>query len=184
MDNYTPSAIPLYANRPNCWTRSQLDVPQEEYRTICSVWNVGLAAYSVTSFSEAPPTPPVPTDFWGIIKRWGNTWMWKNLTIRGDVSWLVELITDNTLVVVTDGSYMKDTYPHLTLAAFIRGGIHKKNSGLKKKAKKVPRVFFQNWCSGTKTKVRSGCRRSPPLRQCCRFPSHRKSTPLASIACH
>ncbi len=48
-----------------------------------------------------------------------------------------------------------------------RGGIHKKISGLEKKAKKVPRVFFQNWCSGTKTKVRSGCRRSPPLCQCC-----------------
>ncbi len=27
--------------------------------------------------------------------------------------------------------------------------------------KKVPRVFFQNKCSGTNTKVRSGCRRSP-----------------------
>jgi hypothetical protein len=39
--------------------------------------------------------------------------------------------------------------------------IHKKISGLEKKAKKVPRVFFQNWCSGTKTKVRSGCRLSP-----------------------
>ncbi len=89
MDIYTPLAIPLYANRPNCWTRSQLDVPQEEYGTICSVRNVGLAAYSVTSFSEAPPTPLVPTDFWSIIERWGNTWMRKNLTIRGDVSWLV-----------------------------------------------------------------------------------------------
>jgi hypothetical protein len=44
-----------------------------------------------------------------------------------------------------------------------RGGIHKKISALEKIAKKVPRVFFQNWCSGTYTKVRSGCRRSPPL---------------------
>jgi hypothetical protein len=31
----------------------------------------------------------------------------------------VELITDNSLVVVMDGSYMKDTYAHLTSAAFI-----------------------------------------------------------------
>ena len=62
-------------------------------------------------------------------------------------------------------------------AAFI-----KKLAGSEKKTKKVPRVFFQNKCSGTKTKVRSGCRRSPPPRQFCQFPSHRKSTPLASIA--
>jgi hypothetical protein len=68
-----------------------------------------------------------------------------------------------------------------------RGGIHKKVSALEKKAKKVPRVFFRNWCSRTKTKVRSGCRRSPlspPPRQFCRFPSHRKSSPLASNARH
>jgi hypothetical protein len=31
----------------------------------------------------------------------------------------------------------------------IRGCIHKKISGLEQKAKKVPRVFFKNWCSGT-----------------------------------
>ena len=43
-----------------------------------------------------------------------------------------------------------------------RGGIHKKISGLENKRRKF-HVFFQNWCLGTKTKVRSGCRRSPPL---------------------
>ena len=48
-----------------------------------------------------------------------------------------------------------------TMTHMNRGCIDKKISGLKKKAKKVPRVFFQNKCSGTKTKVRSGCRRSP-----------------------
>ncbi len=65
-----------------------------------------------------------------------------------------------------------------------RGGIHKKISGLEKKAKKVPRVFFQNWCSGTKTKGRSGCRRSPLLPPSPPLLARRKSTPLASIACH
>jgi hypothetical protein len=45
--------------------------------------------------------------------------MWENLTIKGDVSWLAEAITDNSLVTVTDGSYMKDMHPHLNSAAFI-----------------------------------------------------------------
>jgi hypothetical protein len=71
------------------------------------------------------------------------------------------------------------------LCVQLGAALIKKLAGSKKKAKKVPRVFFQNKCSGTKTKVRSGCRGSPPLpppRRFCQFPSHRKLTPLASIA--
>jgi hypothetical protein len=45
--------------------------------------------------------------------------MWDNLLIRGEVSWLVELIADNSLVVVTNGSYMKEVYPNINSAAFI-----------------------------------------------------------------
>jgi hypothetical protein len=119
MDIYTPSAIPQYANCPNCWTRSRLDVPHEELGKICSVQNVTLAVYSVVSSCAGPPTPAPPTDFWSMVESWGNTWMWDNLTIRGDISWLAESIADNSLVAVTDGSYMKDVYPHLTLAAFV-----------------------------------------------------------------
>jgi hypothetical protein len=54
-----------------------------------------------------------------VIESWGNTWLWDNLTIRGDVSWLANSIADNSLTAVTDGSYMKDTYPHLNSAAFV-----------------------------------------------------------------
>ncbi len=45
--------------------------------------------------------------------------MWDNLTIRGETLWLAEAIADNTLIVVTDGSYMKETYPHINSAAFV-----------------------------------------------------------------
>jgi hypothetical protein len=119
MDMYTPSAVPLYANQPNCWTRSRLDVPQKELGIICSIQNVALAVYSMVSSSMGPPTLAPPTDFWSAVKGWGNTWMWGNLTKRGDVSWLVESIADNSLVAVTDGFYIKDTYPQLNSAAFV-----------------------------------------------------------------
>ncbi len=119
MDIYTPSTVPLYANQPNCWTQSQLDVPHEELGDICSVQNAALAVYSVVSSSAGPPTLAPPTDFWRVVEGWGNTWMWDNLTLRGDVSWLVESITDNSLVAVTDGSYMKDMYPQLNSATFV-----------------------------------------------------------------
>jgi len=119
MDIYIPSAPAPEANRPINWTRLREEVPREDLGMICSVQNHGLAEYRVTSTSLAPVPPPAPTDFWGIIDKWGNGWMWNNLIIRGDALWLEESIIDNSLVAVTDGSYMKDTYPYLTLAAFI-----------------------------------------------------------------
>ena len=117
MDIYIPSAPAPEANRPINWTRLREEVPREDLGMICSVQNHGLAEYRVTSTSSAPVPPPAPTDFWGIIDKWGNGWMWNNLIIRGDALWLEESIIDNSLVAVTDGSYMKDTYPYLTSAA-------------------------------------------------------------------
>jgi hypothetical protein len=119
MDIYTPSAVPFYANRPNCWTQSWLNVTHEEIGNICSVRNVGLAVYSVISSAAGPPTPAAPTEFWSVVEGWGNTWMWDNLIIRGDNTWLAKSIADNSLVAVMEGSYMKDMYPHLNSAAFV-----------------------------------------------------------------
>jgi hypothetical protein len=39
--------------------------------------------------------------------------------MRGEVSWLTEWIADNSLVAVTNGSYMKEVYPNINLAAFV-----------------------------------------------------------------
>jgi hypothetical protein len=119
MDIYTPSAIPLYANRPNFWMRSWIKVPWEELGDTCLVKPVALAVYSILSTSASPPTPIPPADFWHAIKVWGNSWMWDYVLIRGEVSWLAELIADNSLLVVTNGSYMKEVYPNINSAAFI-----------------------------------------------------------------
>jgi hypothetical protein len=67
-----------------------------------------------------------------------------------------------------------------TGAAFI-----KKNSGLKKKQRKFHVFFFKISVRGPKQKLGRGADApllSLPPRQFCQFPSHRKSTPLASIA--
>jgi hypothetical protein len=66
----------------------------------------------------APPVRTTPTNFWEVIQGWGNEWLWDNLVITGDTSWIAESIADNSCVVVTDGSYMKDVYPNLNSAAF------------------------------------------------------------------
>jgi hypothetical protein len=43
MDVYKHSLVRNYANRPNCWTRSRIDVPQVDQGEICSMKDVALA---------------------------------------------------------------------------------------------------------------------------------------------
>jgi hypothetical protein len=66
-----------------------------------------------------PPIKTAPSNFWEAIQGWGNTWLWDNLVLSGDTSWIAEAIADNTCVMVTDGSYMKEVYPNLNSAAFV-----------------------------------------------------------------
>ena len=69
-----------------------------------------------------------------VLNEWGHTWMWESLNLSGDGedkagAWLKEAIEENTLVAVTDGSYMKELYPDMNSCAFIlecsrgRGGV-------------------------------------------------------------
>jgi hypothetical protein len=50
--------------------------------------------------------------------------MWESLKLSGDGdnetgTWVKEAIKDNSLVAVTDGSYMKELYPDMNSCAFI-----------------------------------------------------------------
>ena len=39
--------------------------------------------------------------------------------MQGGIHWIEQAITDDSLLVVTDGSYMQETFPNVCLAAFI-----------------------------------------------------------------
>jgi hypothetical protein len=45
--------------------------------------------------------------------------MWEEMCLTGDDSWLAMVIQENTLVAVTDGSYMRKLYPNMNSCAFI-----------------------------------------------------------------
>ena len=60
-----------------------------------------------------------PSTFWEVIRGWGNSWMWDNLAIMGDLDWIAALIADNSCVAITDALYMKDLYPYLNSAVFV-----------------------------------------------------------------
>jgi len=42
-----------------------------------------------------------------------------DLKVTGGTGWLAKAIADNSLVAVTDGSYIKEHYPGLCAAAFV-----------------------------------------------------------------
>jgi hypothetical protein len=45
--------------------------------------------------------------------------MWNNPRIMGDTLWMSEAIADNSLLTITNGSYMKEIYPNLNSATFV-----------------------------------------------------------------
>jgi hypothetical protein len=76
--------------------------------------------------------PPHPACSAGIVSGclagWGHTWLWNKIRVVGGTDWLSHAIAGETLVAVTDGSYIREHYPELCSAAFIlectQGGGH------------------------------------------------------------
>jgi hypothetical protein len=54
-----------------------------------------------------------------VLDEWGCTWMWQDMRLMGEDGWLEDAIHENTLVAVTDGSYMQALYPNMNSCAFI-----------------------------------------------------------------
>jgi hypothetical protein len=73
----------------------------------------------VCSVAPPPIRPIAPTDFLDVLRGWGQTWIWEHLKIIGGTDWISQAISENSLLAVTDGSYIKEHYPNLCSAAFI-----------------------------------------------------------------
>ena len=74
---------------------------------------------AVVSNTDPPREEIMSTKIKEVLKEWGFTWMWKSLRLVGSDEWIKEAIEGGTLVAVTDGSYIKERYPHFCSAAFI-----------------------------------------------------------------
>jgi hypothetical protein len=79
----------------------------------------GARMRKVISTTVLPPPPREHTRFQEVLEEWGNTWMWEGIRISGGGKRLEEAIRDNSLIAVTDGSYMKDLFPNMNSCAFI-----------------------------------------------------------------
>ena len=73
----------------------------------------------MVSTSVEETAPQLPTHFLDVLGEWGCTWMWHNLQTEGDKDWMERAIEDNSLMAVTDGSFIRELYPDLCSAAFI-----------------------------------------------------------------
>ena len=74
---------------------------------------------AVVSNTDPTREEIMPTKIKEVIKEWGCMWMWKSLRLVGSDEWIKDAIKGGTLVAVTDGSFIKERYPHLCSAAFI-----------------------------------------------------------------
>jgi len=75
--------------------------------------------WRLTSVATEATPPKAPQTFMEMLRSWGNTWLWDNVMMVGGSDWLPEAIQDGTLTAVTDGSYIRELYPDLCLAAFV-----------------------------------------------------------------
>ena len=71
--------------------------------------------------SSSPATAPQdpPQCLLDLLREWDCLWMWKLLRLIGKDNWLEESTNAGACVAVTDGSYIRELYPHLCSAAFI-----------------------------------------------------------------
>ncbi len=86
---------------------------------MCSVDEVQPGIFQVTSIVQEAREVPVLETFVEVLREWGCSWLWEHMSIEGGTSWVARAITDGLLVAITDGSFIKQIYPHLCLAAFI-----------------------------------------------------------------
>jgi hypothetical protein len=115
----TPEDVLVSGKKPNRFHYSHTQ-PSKEHNMICSVKSTLEGEhFRLTSIAPIVIPNPVPTSFMEVLTLWGNTWLWEHVSMTGGVSWLEESIADSTLVVVTDGSYIRELFPNICSATFI-----------------------------------------------------------------
>ncbi len=113
MDVYSSTARKL-----NRYTKTSTG-PWEERGEICSVDKIQPRVFGITSTACNAPTAPIPNSILAVLRKWGYTWLWEHMRVEGVMEWISEAIQDRSLVVVIDGSYIRQLHQNLCLAAFV-----------------------------------------------------------------
>ena len=57
--------------------------------------------------------------FLDVMEEWGCTWIWDDMQLTGGIQWLVEAISENCLMAVTDGSFKRELLTDFCLACVV-----------------------------------------------------------------
>ena len=105
--------------KPNRFRFSRKQV-HTKLNVICSVQRtIDDDQWCLLSTAPAASLPQAPRTFIEVLKSWGNTWLWNDLTVSGGVNWIGQAIANGTLVAVTNGSYIRELHPDLCSTAFV-----------------------------------------------------------------
>ena len=82
-----------------------------------------LTADVVSYISHGPRLLAGTTDeqtFFEFLRTWGGEWMWANIGNDGTtLDWVVSALSEGTAIWVTDGSYNRETAPHVSGAGWV-----------------------------------------------------------------
>jgi hypothetical protein len=106
----------ISGRKPNSFHYSHSQ-PHSRQSVVCSVHpTLDGGHWRLLSIAPHANPPPSLLTFLDVLQTWGNMWLCENMTVTGGVS---KLITNSTLVAVTDESYIRDLFPNLCSAAFV-----------------------------------------------------------------
>ncbi len=101
--------------------------PRSNQRVVWSVMpTIDGEHWRLLSTAPCAATIFAPSTFLEVLEAWGNTWLWEHMTVTGGITWVHESIAQGTLVAVTDGSYIRELFPHICLAAFVLECSHRR----------------------------------------------------------
>ena len=66
-----------------------------------------------------PPKSTILLHLHPTLETWESTWLWNNINMEDEDTWIAEAIKHNTLLAVTDGFFMSKMYPDMNSCAFI-----------------------------------------------------------------
>ena len=118
-EEYTPTNDPL-AHQTRSGRRFQHNVTKmgsSELQIYASISHSQSGQVLLHS-SAALATPPVVSlDFETNLRSYGNETLWKSIDYDGNGSWILEGMIHGSLIIIHDGSYMKEISPSISSAA-------------------------------------------------------------------
>ncbi len=114
-----PEDVFVSERKPNRFHYSHTH-QRKEHTRICLVKSTLEGEhFRLTSVAPVANPDPIPSSFKVVLRSWGNTWLWEDVSrTRGD-TWIEESIADGMLVAVTDGSYIRKSFLNVCSAAFV-----------------------------------------------------------------